>query len=390
MKNIVRKTRRPNGEGCIYYCNGYWCCKKWITENRIKKRKTIYAKTKIELMKKYIEQFGQTIQNEILENDFCDSMLFWILNVKKLYVSSRTISGNISTFRNYIKPFFTNKRISQIGSEIIILYFNHLLDKGISKNCFYKCKFLISQFFRYMEQQNNLIKYPFILYNIKYKGIINSINNYKAIPKDIRKEFLKLLEKNKLIKIVCYLGMFAGLRIGEILALKWENVVLDDKVIKVRNSLSTKLNFDNSGQITKTISVLGSTKTECSLRDIPIPNILYKTLLEWHNETILLSKLKNKSKPIYVLGKQIPRAYTSVNKSFRRFLKRTGFDKNNIHFHSMRHTYATMLLEKNVNPKIVQFLLGHRSVKTTLEIYNNVEYVNKTLLTIINDALFHS
>lgn len=384
MKNIVRKTRRPNGEGSIYYCNGYWCCKKWITENRIKKRKTIYAKTKIELMKKYIEQFGQPIQNEILENDFCDSMLFWILNVKKLYVSSRTISGNISTFRNYIKPFFTNKRISQIGSEIIILYFNHLLDKGISKNCFYKCKFLISQFFRYMEQQNNLIKYPFILYNIKYKGIINSITNYKAIPKDIRKEFLKLLEKNKLMKIVCYLGMFAGLRIGEILALKWENVVLDDKVIKVRNSLSAKLNFNNSGQITKTISVLGSTKTECSLRNVPIPNILYKTLLEWYNETIILSKLKNKSKPIYVLGGQTPRTYTSVNKSFRRFLKRTGFDKHNIHFHSMRHTYATMLLEKNVNPKIVQFLLGHRSVKTTLDIYNNVVNSNDKISELIN------
>lgn len=384
MKNIVRKTRRPNGEGCIYYCNGYWCCKKWITENRIKKRKIIYAKTKIELMKKYIEQFGQPIQNEILENDFCDSMLFWILNVKKLYVSSRTISGNISTFRNYIKPFFTNKRISQIGSEIIILYFNHLLDKGISKNCFYKCKFLISQFFRYMEQQNNLIKYPFILYNIKYKGIINSINNYKAIPKDIRKEFLKLLEKNKLMKIVCYLGMFAGLRIGEILALKWENVVLDDKVIKVRNSLSAKLNFNNSGQITKTISVLGSTKTECSLRNVPIPNILYKTLLEWYNETIILSKLKNKSKAIYVLGGQTPRTYTSVNKSFRRFLKGTGFDKYNIHFHSMRHTYATMLLEKNVNPKIVQFLLGHRSVKTTLDIYNNVVNSNDKISELIN------
>ena len=384
MKNIVRKTRRPNGEGCIYYCNGYWCCKKWITENGIKKRKTIYAKTKIELMKKYIEQFGQPIQNEILENDFCDSMLFWILNVKKLYVSSRTISGNISTFRNYIKPFFTNKRISQIVSEIIILYFNHLLDKGISKNCFYKCKFLISQFFRYMEQQNNLIKYPFILYNIKYKGIINSINNYKAIPKDIRKEFLKLLEKDKLMKIVCYLGMFAGLRIGEILALKWENVVLDDKVIKVRNSLSAKLNFNNSGQITKTISVLGSTKTECSLRNVPIPNILYKTLLEWYNETIILSKLKNKSKSIYVLGGQTPRTYTSVNKSFRRFLKRTGFDKHNVHFLSMRHTYATMLLEKNVNPKIVQFLLGHRSVKTALEIYNNVANNNDKILELVN------
>ena len=372
MKNIVRKTRRPNGEGSIYYCNGYWCCKRWTIENGIKKRKTIYAKTKIELMKKYIEQFGSKTNNEILNDDFCDSMMFWILNVKKLYVSSRTISGNISTFRNHVKPFFTNKRISQIGNESIILYFNYLLDKGITKNSFYKCKFLISQFFRYIEQQNNLIKYPFILSDIKYKGIINSINNYKAIPKDIRKQFLKLLENNKLIKIVCYLGMFAGLRIGEILALKWENADLDDKVIKVRNALSTKLNFDNSGQITKTISVLGSTKTECSLRNVPIPNKLLECLLDWQKETIFLNKINSELTSIYVLGGVEPRTYTSISKRFHRFLKQNDFDKYNIHFHTLRHTYATMLLEKGTNPKIVQFLLGHRSVKTTLEIYNSI------------------
>ena len=135
MKNSIRKTRKPNGEGSIYYCNGYWCCKKWVKENGVKKRKTIYAKTKIELMKKYIEKFGQPIKNDILEDVFCDSMLFWILNIKKLYVSSRTIAGNLSIFRNYIKPYFTNKKICEIGNESIVLYFNILLE--------YSSKFLL-------------------------------------------------------------------------------------------------------------------------------------------------------------------------------------------------------------------------------------------------------
>ena len=384
MKNIVRKTRRPNGEGSIYYCNGYWCCKKWITENGIKKRKTIYAKTKIELMKKYIEKFGNRINNQILEDDFCHSMMFWILNVKKLYVSSRTIAGSVSIFRNYIKTYFANNKICEIGNESIVLYFNILLDKQVTKNSFYKCKFLLSQFFRYLKQKDNSFNYPFILSTIKYKGIYRYANDYKAIPVEIREKFITLLNKNKLIKVVCYLGLYAGLRIGEILALKWADIDFDDKVIKIRRSLTSRLSFDNNGKTIKMINVLGSTKTECSLRNVPIPNILYEVLLEWHNETMLLSKLKNKSKPIYVLSKQTPRTYTSVNKSFRRFLKRTGFDKHNIHFHAMRHTYATMLLEKKVNPKIVQFLLGHRSVKTTLDIYNNVTCNNDKILKLVN------
>jgi len=58
----------------------------------------------------------------------------------------------------------------------------------------------------------------------------------------------------------------------------------------------------------------------------------------------------------------------------RRFCNAYGFNKYKIHFHSLRHTFATMLLEENVNPKIVQFLSGHKSVKTTLQIYNNVDY----------------
>ena len=65
---------------------------------------------------------------------------------------------------------------------------------------------------------------------------------------------------------------------------------------------------------------------------------------------------------------------------FHRFLRQNNFDKFNIHFHTLRHTYATMLLEKGTNPKIAQFLLGHRSVKITITVYNSVnsDYVRET------------
>ncbi len=55
-------------------------------------------------------------------------------------------------------------------------------------------------------------------------------------------------------------------------------------------------------------------------------------------------------------------------------------------FICFRHTFATLLFEKKVNPKIIQLLLGHKSVKTTLEIYNNVNIYNDEMLKIIQDA----
>ena len=65
---------------------------------------------------------------------------------------------------------------------------------------------------------------------------------------------------------------------------------------------------------------------------------------------------------------------------FDRFIKRHNLGKYNIHFHGLRHTFSNMLFEMNENPKVIQQLLGHRDVKTTITVYNSVdsEYVRQT------------
>lgn len=89
---------------------------------------------------------------------------------------------------------------------------------------------------------------------------------------------------------------------------------------------------------------------------------------------------------MYVIGDDKIKSYSAIKKRFVHFLHKNNFDKYNIHFHSMRHTYATSLLEQSINPKIVQFLLGHRSVKTTLEIYNNIENNPTQWISLLNNA----
>ena len=66
------------------------------------------------------------------------------------------------------------------------------------------------------------------------------------------------------------------------------------------------------------------------------------------------------------------RSYSGTRKIFDTLAKRNGFF-GKIHFHTLRHTYSNMLFEINENPKIIQALLGHKSVKTTLTVYNSVD-----------------
>ena len=73
------------------------------------------------------------------------------------------------------------------------------------------------------------------------------------------------------------------------------------------------------------------------------------------------------------------RSYSGCRMIFDRFKRRHNLDKYNIHFHGLRHTFSNMLFEINENPKVIQQLLGHRDVKTTITVYNSVnsEYVRE-------------
>ena len=65
--------------------------------------------------------------------------------------------------------------------------------------------------------------------------------------------------------------------------------------------------------------------------------------------------------------------YSGVSKMFDRLMKKRGLDKYHIHFHSLRHTYSSMLFEAKENPKVIQMLLGHKDVTTTIRTYNSVD-----------------
>ena len=74
------------------------------------------------------------------------------------------------------------------------------------------------------------------------------------------------------------------------------------------------------------------------------------------------------------------RSYSGTRKIFDRFKRRNHLHKSYVHFHGLRHTFSNMLFEMNENPKVIQQLLGHRDVKTTITVYNSVdnEYIRQT------------
>lgn len=214
---------------------------------------------------------------------------------------------------------------------------------------------------------------------LKYAGEEYSYQiNYEKIklPKlEVKK--LKVLsdkEKNKLEKycnkenslksIGILICLNTGLRIGEICALKWENIDFDERNIYVKKTLQRVYSRKNN----KTKVIIDKPKTACSIRSIPISNKLYN----------ILQPLKKKYKEDAFLltgsnEKHIePRNYQNI---FKEILKRSKVKPYK--FHILRHTFATDCVEVGMDIKSLSEILGHADVNITLNRYVHSSYKMK-------------
>ena len=144
MKKEIKKTRRPNGDGSLYYsANGYWYFAKRMVINGERKRVKTSAKTKIEAIRKFYEKYGDdnTLSIDDKNNlQINEVLIYWLMNVKRLSVSSSTLCSNLMVYRLYIKPYFENKTLSIINNNSLLVFFNYLLNNNIPKSMFLKTK----------------------------------------------------------------------------------------------------------------------------------------------------------------------------------------------------------------------------------------------------------
>lgn len=151
-------------------------------------------------------------------------------------------------------------------------------------------------------------------------------------------------------------SLYTGLRIGELCALKWEDINLTDEVIYIRQCVQrTKI---PDGSKNNTGIIFGVPKTSSSLREIPIPPILMP----------FFEKYKSRGSEFLIKGKKCPFAEPrTVEYRFERILEKCGVKK--FHFHMLRHTFATRCVAKGFDIKSLSELLGHSNIQTTLNLY---------------------
>lgn len=161
------------------------------------------------------------------------------------------------------------------------------------------------------------------------------------------------------------LAISTGMRQGELLALKWEDVELDRGLVRIRHTLTRE----------KGHFYLGEPKTKGSRRTVRLTQDVISSLND-HYRQQLEQKMKNRTsweEHDFVFTTQTGNLLNPTNlrnRSFRPLLEKAGLPP--IRFHDLRHTTATLLLKQEVPPKHVSALLGHTTVAMTLNIYSHI------------------
>ena len=369
-------VKKANGEGSVNKYKNGWRATITIGRNSEGKliRKQFYGKTKLEVLKK-VDDFKvkntlglSTTDDKITVQQWIKT---WLEEYKMNECRPSTIERYFGIYRNYIEN--TNLgviKLKDLKPLTLQNYYNELIKKKNKTTDTIKIiNKVLSGGMRQAQKEQLILNNPCLFVTLPKSKAKEEVMTFTL---EEQKIFLDAIENSR-DRCIFNLALGSGLRLGELLALKWSDIDFSTNEVKVSRSAKRVKCFEkNSNTKTKIIEQLP--KTRYSERKIPLPKATINELKR-HKNIIIQEKLK--AGDVYIdnnlVFPNVIGGYTDARNLTRRY--KTILNKANIpyrKFHALRHTYATRLFENGVSLKVIQVLLGHSSMEITANIYTHV------------------
>lgn len=280
---------------------------------------------------------------------------------KRKYVKLSTISVYAIILENHLFPAFGDNIKAIDESDVQCFVFNKL-NAGLNQKTVKDFLIVLKMVYRFgvklglMEHREWDVKFPI---SQERTGIdVLSIANHRRLVKFITQNFTF----RNLGILLC---LHTGMRIGEVCALKWEDIDISQGIINVKRTIERIYIIENGNRHTELI--ISTPKTKNSIREIPLSKELVKMIKP-------LKKVVNSA--FFVLTNECkptePRTYRNYYKSVLQNLQIPL-----LKFHGLRHSFATRCIESQCDYKTVSVILGHANISTTLNLYVHPNFEQK-------------
>ena len=292
-------------------CFEYWLLE-WLDYKHAIVKNSTYMKYKNSINKHIIPKLG-SFDIKILDNNIVQKFINQKLSAEKCSLSPKSVRELVNIIKNTL---------------------SYAENYGFQSKC--KCELLI---------------------------VRNSFKPIRVLNKNEEKALLNTLESDTdIFKLGILISLLTGVRIGELCALRWEDVDFKECVITVNYTMQR---VQVEGKDNKTEIIITTPKTNTSIRQIPIPKMLVDYIISFkssNDQYILTNKNGNYIEPRVMQYK------------FKKYLQVAGISDAN--FHALRHTFATRCIEAGVDVKVLSEVLGHSNVNITLDryVHNSIDY----------------
>jgi integrase len=365
---MARTKKRANGEGTVYQrADGLWVAQMVVRSTG--KRRSFYGRTQKDVLQKLKaaqaeETSGTYIEpSKITVAEWLDT---WLKTYKKHDLRQTTWDCYEMLVRRYIVPAIGSVRLQQLQPQMLQQLYNDVLAKGKSRRT---AALIHTVIHAALDQavQNQVVQ----------RNAAEAAHPPRQEKQERRclssEETMRLIEaaKGERLYAAIVLALSTGLRRGELLALKWEDVDFENKLLYVRRNLVTIRNQEGR---TKTRNVEQSPKTKTSNRILPLSDELIDLLKEHQRkqeeDKTTFGEGYQDNGFVFCTTKGTPISPRNFSRFVARIAEKAGL--KGVSPHTLRHTFATRLAELGVYPTVVQKLLGHATVDVSMEVYSHV------------------
>ena len=275
----------------------------------------------------------------------------WLAS-KKDVIKITSYNHYLNQLESHIIPDLINSKFSSLTSADINSLLKNKIDQGYSPTSVSGWRTILMMIFRFA--RNNQIAC-----NIRDPVLIpkkkkSEVEAFSLSEQKILDDYLDSHKEQ--FNLAILLSLYCGLRIGEVCALQWQDIKFIKETITINKTL-IRVQKKNTSERIKTEVVVQKPKTESSNRTVPVPSFLIPVLKEYRGD----------DEQYVITGTD---HYMEPRVCLRRFKKIIiKLDMGDYTFHACRHTFATRCVELGIDAKTLSELLGHASIKTTLDRY---------------------
>jgi len=354
-------SKRANGEGSIYRrrSDARWASSIPLPNG---KRKHFLGKTREEVAKKLTAALKARDDGLPIVSDRQTVSQFlkkWLTDKVTPSTRESTLRGYESKIRMHIVPALGNVTLGKLTPQRLQSFFNEKLKSGLSPRTVHHLRAILRAALA------DAVKWGLVMRNVA--DLIDPPRvpheEVQALAPAEAQELLAAVKGTRL-EALYSVALALGLRQGEALGLRWEDIDFDAATLRVRRSLQR---IGGAFQFVEP-------KTARSHRTLALPNIAAIALREHRTrqlkERLAAGPMWDEHGLVFARANGSPLYGSNVTREFQRMLEHAGLRR--LRFHDMRHACASLLIAQGVHPRIVMETLGHSQIGITMNLYSHV------------------